>query len=538
MKRACDACRQRKVKCDGTRPCTHCKLAALSCTYLAVPQRKGRQGEKANVISALRAAQSNNAAHPVQRDLSGLERAGAFARKPGLLSSETVVGCTEFFFTRLHSTLPILNRQKFQQDVILMNDSIESYCLVVSFCAFVIIQTGGVKHAFSGADGSQLDADISHGRTLLDEALAARRQLDILAEPMFETVIVSFFLYCCHVGLGLQREGWFFLREATTLYSTRTVKSDDTSEEAMYLESLWQNLYWLLLVSERSHAIRRYRPITLQITSETLPLNENSSEVRAGFRYLVELFRPFDETFMALWNKADALCLPPSLVALEQRVLAAVPASAVDLSDDQTANLRVSQQWLRTMIWRLSTSLGFLSSSSINECMTFRYPLLIARDLTLSTFKLPQQSMEVHGIGLTEKVYDVACTVTDVLSCIPSIEAKTSCFELGPEDYLNYFFSLIYKLRGGKSRFLPLLLRIVNQTLPSMISPITRHLQIPSPGISQDGVLAMELRFGYDETMFGFHDTEMNLWLERGRISTDIRDRVEQRDMRADIHST
>ncbi|KAK9234465.1 hypothetical protein V1525DRAFT_350177 [Lipomyces kononenkoae] len=537
MKKACDACRRRKIKCDGTHPCAHCKLIGLSCTYLAIPQRKGRQGEKANVISALRAAQSHNGSYSVQEELSSLETTEKFVRKSGLLPSEMIAACTELFFTRLLSTLPILNREKFQQSVIRMNDSIESYCLVISLCAFVIIQTGGVKPPLSVADVSQLETDISHGKALVDEVLAARRQLDILSEPTFETITVSFFLYCCHVGLGLQRQGWFFLREATTLYSTRALKSDDSSAEALYAESLWKNLYWVILVSERSHAIRRYRPITLQITPETPELKEDISGANTGLKYLAELFRPFDDTFMALWNKADALCLPPSLVGLEQKVLAAIPESAIDLSDDQIANLRVSQQWLRTMVWRLATSLGFLSSSSVNECMTFRYPLQIAKDLTVSTFKIPQQSMEVHGIGLTEKVYDVACTLTDVLSCIPSIELRSSSFELGPEDYLNYFFSLIHRLRGGQSRFLPLLLKIVDQTLPSLITPITRHLQI-TDGMSESGVSVSDSSFTYDETIFGFHDTEMSLWLEKGRISTDVRDRVEQRGVRSDIQTS
>ncbi|KAK9366106.1 hypothetical protein V1509DRAFT_654976 [Lipomyces kononenkoae] len=528
MKKACDACRRRKIKCDGKHPCTHCKLVALSCTYLAIPQRKGRKGEKANVISALRAAQARDASYSAQPDvLINLERTGEFIPKAGLLPSEMIDACTEFFFTRLLSTLPILDRQKFEENISRMNDSIQSYCLVASLCAFVIIQTGGIKLPLPVADVSQLKADLSHGRALLDEVLAARRQLDILAEPTFESVTMSFFLYCCHVGLGSQRQGWFFLREATTLYSTRPLKPDDKSEEAIYVESLWQNLYWVLLVSERSHAIRRYRPITLQITPDTPELKENISGT-TGLKYLVELFRPFDDTFMALWNKADALCLPPSLVGLEQKVLAAIPASATDLSDDQVANLRVSQQWLRTMSWRLATSLGFLSSSSVNDCMTFRYPLQISKDLTVSTFKIPQQSMEVHGIGLTEKVYDVACTLTDVISCIPSIELNSSSFELGPGDYLNYFFSLIYRLRGGKTRFLPLLLKIVGQTLPALITPITQHLQIPA-GISESGTSVAGSSLDYDETMFGFHDTEMSLWLEKGRISTDVRDRVERR---------
>ncbi|PGG95748.1 hypothetical protein AJ80_09919 [Polytolypa hystricis UAMH7299] len=35
------------------------------------------------------------------------------------------------------------------------------------------------------------------------------------------------------------------------------------------------------------------------------------------------------------------------------------------------------------------------------------------------------------------------------------------------------------KLRGGKTRFLPLLMTKVGQTLPAMLSPISRHLDIP-----------------------------------------------------------
>jgi hypothetical protein len=64
------------------------------------------------------------------------------------------------------------------------------------------------------------------------------------------------------------------------------------------------------------------------------------------------------------------------------------------------ADLRVSQQWLRTMIWQLSTTAGFLSSKASHPCMEFRYPLQIARDLSLATWKLSTQSMETHGIGL------------------------------------------------------------------------------------------------------------------------------------------
>jgi hypothetical protein len=49
VKQACDSCHARKVKCDGTCPCSQCTVAELRCTYLAVqkkkgPQKKGPQG--------------------------------------------------------------------------------------------------------------------------------------------------------------------------------------------------------------------------------------------------------------------------------------------------------------------------------------------------------------------------------------------------------------------------------------------------------------------------------------------------------------
>lgn len=125
----------------------------------------------------------------------------------------------------------------------------------------------------------------------------------------------------------------------------------------------------------------------------------DSAPRKSGFAHLIALFRPFDDKFFALWNRSASQCSESSLAALEQQILDAVPAAA-PLSDDQLANLRVSQQWLRLMLWELFTLLGYLSSTSPHACMGFRYPLQVARDLTFATWKLPIDSMEIHGVGL------------------------------------------------------------------------------------------------------------------------------------------
>lgn len=55
LKRACDCCRKRKVRCDGQDPCTPCKKASIRCAYLAVPKKKGPKGlRSARVLHALR----------------------------------------------------------------------------------------------------------------------------------------------------------------------------------------------------------------------------------------------------------------------------------------------------------------------------------------------------------------------------------------------------------------------------------------------------------------------------------------------------
>lgn len=55
LRRACDCCRKRKVKCDGGDPCGPCKKASIRCAYLQPPKKKGPKGLRSQrVLQALR----------------------------------------------------------------------------------------------------------------------------------------------------------------------------------------------------------------------------------------------------------------------------------------------------------------------------------------------------------------------------------------------------------------------------------------------------------------------------------------------------
>jgi hypothetical protein len=61
-------------------------------------------------------------------------------------------------------------------------------------------------------------------------------------------------------------------------------------------------------------------------------------------------------------------------------------------------------------------------------------------------------------------------------------------FALGPRDYVSRFLTLISALRGGQSRYLPLLLAKLSEVLPNL--PLPRSLNLPQLSTSALGLNA------------------------------------------------
>lgn len=73
-----------------------------------------------------------------------------------------------------------------------------------------------------------------------------------------------------------------------------------------------------------------------------------------------------------------------------------------------------------------------------------------------------------------EKLFDIACCLTDVVACT---SFSPDAFALGPRDHVARFLTLIQTLRGGQSRYLPLLLAKLQEVLPNL--PLPRSLNLP-----------------------------------------------------------
>ncbi|KAJ4994047.1 sucrose utilization protein SUC1-like protein 4 [Stagonosporopsis vannaccii] len=477
--KACDACRRRKIKCNGQQPCSGCMSATLTCAYDSPRKQGGNRGARAIVLNELRGNQQRPVAEPQATVASESPHSPLTTAYPP--ETSFVQACIDAYTHRIHQVVPILTSHALETEVQLAETSAVSRQFVLAFCAYV----ANFGNALGENSLDQQGLSRGHiGRQSLKNALQAQN-LGRITDPSPRSMLISFFLYGAYAGLGDYQQGWFYLREATTLFTM--LKADAVS---WYDQRAHSCMFWILLISERSHGVRRNRPITLQVTASSPLLNNTRAP---GLQLLASVFQPLDEIFFAVWNGSGKGCSKEWLLELERDVRTALPPT-LELSNEEMANVRVSQFWLRIKLWELFPRFGFLSTASYYECLTFRYPIAVATDLTVLAIKLPIASLQVHGVGMTEKVFDIACAVADVL---PFVSISASQMELGPIDYLTQVVSLLAKLPGGADKFVPLLLAKIHELRPELVNTLCAATQLPLTAFNDP--MSPDTRFVYEE---------------------------------------
>lgn len=416
VKKACDACHRRKVRCSGEQPCQNCGQSNLQCTYFAIPQKKGPKGSRAKVISEIRDGQHPPAPlvspkrqlkHEISNpfDFNAAPATPSYQETPGLLSQQTLDICITFFFEHLYPTIPLFDRQRLETLASTRdNGHSEIYCLVASLCAFVLVQPG-MTIVVSGMMGDDYEGETpqsryGYARALIDDLLRVRKDIDYVEHPTLHSVQTSFFLFSCYFSLEKQNSCWFHLREAATVAQILGMHEEATYSSGDPIENAYRRrTYWLVLLTERAYAMERHKPLTLYATI-ALPTSDGSdTEILNGFLHLINLFRCIEDDFMALWNKVKSECSIAWLANLQQQLLDALPHD-LQTTKHQAADIRITQQWLRVIVWQLSIMNNQLSSTSPNAAMTFKYPIQIAKDLLADLASMDVPSMEVHGVGL------------------------------------------------------------------------------------------------------------------------------------------
>ncbi|CAK7237608.1 hypothetical protein SEUCBS140593_010032 [Sporothrix eucalyptigena] len=476
VKRACDACHRRKVKCDGINPCRNCSSAQLSCTYNAIPQKKGPKGSRAKVISELREnqRQSSLSAKIQNRMNGGASNIASFAPTQGLLTNDMIKTCIDFFFANMYPTMPILSRQRLEQDAMSLDTTLDTYCLLSSLCAFMMLQPGMSMPASDPYGPESIPgASIITATLLLEETLRVRKGYDYLLNPTLYTLATNYFLFACHYGLDLQDKAWCSLREATTLVHLVHMNKEETYQAWDKVDATRRRrLYWLLYAAERAYALQHDRPLSLKATVEPPTPTDDPSDPLAnqlvGFCRLVSLFRPFDGAFVDTWNKTRSDCTPSFVATLQKQQNDTI--GALTTADPQLSDVVRNQQWLQNLVWQVNIAKGNTSANA-TDMAAYQYSMMdVSREMIPIAASFSNQgSSDLLNSGLIESLLTITNDLTDVLSLMPS---SGNPFTVSPRDHLHQLTGILAMLRIGEHRFAPLLLVKVHEVLPRLANPM------------------------------------------------------------------
>ncbi|KAK1775409.1 hypothetical protein QBC45DRAFT_473749 [Copromyces sp. CBS 386.78] len=382
--------------------------------------------------------------------------------------------CVDLFYQHLYPVMPVLYMPEIQRMDPRICD-LPDKNLLYSLSALTCFRMSGYS---LGAEDSPEFWDQA-GRSLLNDCLDIRKQYDLYENISLNTVVSSMFLASSFFEINQSTKAWVYLREALTFAQELGLEDESTYAGLSPKEALCrQRVFWLLYVMERrSFAILRNKPLMLRRTPK-LPMTLHAYESRGihtGFLQLLGIYIPLRDSVIEAWtygshptvdvNTYHALqnqlarpagssgglsiphpLLPPSPTLAVSSVQIPVTqacgfsditlssslnssptdpvAPAADPAPSQTAELLVTQQWLRLIIWLSSLRQGYLSWAAENESMHFAFPLTIARQTALVLRSLMQiggheasgmAALEVNGIGIFEKIFEIGAWCMNVL---------------------------------------------------------------------------------------------------------------------------
>ncbi|KAH8195742.1 hypothetical protein TruAng_010096 [Truncatella angustata] len=353
-----------------------------------------------------------------------------------------IPACVDLYYEHIYPIMPLVYMPWIRSTIVRSMTSSEKN-LVYALSALTSFHMAGKSLAVLGQPPWE---DV--GRFFLDECISIRQKYDFLEDTSLAAVISSFWLSTSFFEINQSRKSWFYLREALTLAIELKLHDDAAYAGISSEETLCrQRVFWILFVTERSFAILRNKPLTLRKTPSlpTTKHNYEASDIHVGFMKLVNSYTPLDESFVAAWNDGSDPRVSATTYLNLQRLLAQPldflrPKKSpsppklllnVDLSSEedddepdpttiQKADLMVTQQWLRLIVWQSSFRQGLLSTAAGDESFSFSFPLSIARDTAAILQSLPSRAVEVHGMGIFEKIFEIGTWSVNVMGAYDS----------------------------------------------------------------------------------------------------------------------
>jgi len=501
---ACDACKLRKVKCNGQTRCQQCSHLNLKCVYSAPRQRRkpSKRGEVIEryksvsngfVVDTSPSAQSPNQIN--SNDFFGPQSTQTLPAITSLLSKETLLEgdspssssshyAPEFYFgflteyeVSVYPVNPVITVNEARDAILEMHTSREA-------CAFVhalVAVTINLTHVSPDKEAE------TKAQTMYWVEETIKRQCPLLLQTKVtpRLIMTCQFLHICLMGLSRPDLAFYYLRQSTSLIQILRV-DDSASMQALPVSerARRQRLYWEAFVHERYFAITDcHGPVLRELPS--LPEHDPSISpwVCNGFNQIIGLFRTLDEEFIHFWqsSRSGHTNFTSNWIEHKQRQIDAEPSGDDDqvsgLAQMQQSDLIITKHWLRTLIWQLAISKCMLTSAATKESMSLTYPVRLSSSLRSLVSRMSRHDIEIHGSGIKEKLFEMTDTIANVIITVPAQSLQETAGRV--EDFtflIEFLFSL--------PRFDPLQREILQKKLETLQEMFSFSINTPQSSAS------------------------------------------------------
>ncbi|KAK9316499.1 hypothetical protein V1524DRAFT_32498 [Lipomyces starkeyi] len=405
-KHACDACKQRKVKCSGHARCHQCSHLNLRCRYTECRPREKPRLRRGERIAMVRTTQA-----------SGLAQAAVPTSTSGTPVGK--VHDTQYFRHMLHlytssvyPFMPIVAEEECEQAIEIMGTEPQSRSFLCALAAVTLAQTSGLCQ-----DDSEIHIEVDQ---LTREALELRGSIWPRHAIDIKAIMTAEFLHVCYASMNHRDAAFFYLREAITLAQGSNYFSryelelcSDRNEVARR-----RRLFWLLFIHERFLAIHYSLPAILR--ADDAPTAEAdahlSARIQDWFFQISNVFQLIDEPLLTAWDgRTDDVSV--EWIQEKNRELQNVPDIAA-LSEMQQVDILITRNWLQTILWKIAMTKYSLNCDSPRDFMSLLFPIDVFKRTLWVVSKASIRSLAVNGDSARQKLLDLLNTVADIITVI------------------------------------------------------------------------------------------------------------------------
>ncbi|KAI5464834.1 NADP-dependent oxidoreductase domain-containing protein [Mariannaea sp. PMI_226] len=434
-RRACDSCKVRKIRCTEVPPCSGCVASGIECTFTRLQATRGPRGlrpktidkiEKKRRKESLDSADDSSACKGKEKETSLIDEL------PHLIE------ILDVYAERLFPIWPIVDAADLKQRLLETPGQLNA--------------ARHLAHAVALAAVAQLRLEMPwQCRLEQTEVSGLGEGLDLL-----NGLRISFFLHIYHENAAAGgTKSLVYLREAITQAQILGLDRESTystlSEADQHVS---RRILWLLFVTERGVALLHKLPVVLKpnILFPWFGGAGDQAQVLPAFLKLVHLFWVFDESgIFEILRNADTDV--PNMASVAQSCLELLQQKLMDsvgdddwgpINDVQRADMFVTRQWMRAVLWRAALRFGIVIPSM--------NPVSIAEDFLSLVSQLPTTALESHGPTLEFKTFEIATAVIDAMA---SNHPAAATDQPGP--ILRRLRDILSSSRGGNRTLLSLL---------------------------------------------------------------------------------